>query len=224
MSRLGRALQLLGALAMTVSPFLAWAEVTIFGSHLGVPGIFLHGAVLLGAGTIISTAVLVGVRLPGFHALLSLLAAYATYSDRVQILTRTEYVMGRVQLWLADINNFIAKLSLPTIEVFQKASTTADYVGQGVTVAFAGCTLVLLGTVLEAAGYQGQGKSFASSFVGRPACNACGTRVAHSMRYCPGCGARQGGQNACAGCGAVLKQEHRFCFDCGRPVEEARTT
>src|SRR4051794_14207759 len=48
------------------------------------------------------------------------------------------------------------------------------------------------------------------------ACQACGTEVAASAKFCPECGQVQ--QPACAGCGSLLLGNAKFCPECGIPT------
>src|SRR4051812_47723805 len=45
------------------------------------------------------------------------------------------------------------------------------------------------------------------------ACQACGTEVAASAKFCPECGQVQ--QVACTGCGSPLAGNAKFCPECG---------
>ncbi len=204
---------------MMVSPFLDWAEVTVFGSLVGLPGIFLHGAVLLAVGSVLTTAILVGVRWPGFHLILAAGSAWVTYHDWNLVVSRTEYTLGKIQLWLADINSVLSRLNIGYLQVFTKADDTSHYAGQGLWVAALACSVVSLGALVESVGYTRRGKTLIGALVGRPSCSECGFSVAHSMRYCPGCGRPQNGKRGCSRCGANLRADHRFCHDCGQACQ-----
>lgn len=212
----GRRIQLLGALTLIVAPFFGWAEVEIFDSAIGVPGLLLHGSILLALGLVVSTAILVGARLPGFHALATVAAGAVTAWDLSRILARTEYFMGRVQLSLADLNHMLARLNVTPIEVFDRAASPWQYVGSGVWVGVAGTALLGVGVLLELLGYRGEGKTALSVLFGMPRCAACGFSVRHGMRFCPGCGQLLAGERPCRACGAPLARGYTFCPDCGQ--------
>lgn len=46
-------------------------------------------------------------------------------------------------------------------------------------------------------------------------CTACGAGIPAGAKFCPECGARQGGKAVCTGCGAALEAGAKFCPECG---------
>lgn len=219
MVRAGRFLQLLACLGLMVSPFLAWAEVNLLGSDIGIPGLLLHGSVLLAAGVMGAVAALIGSRRYGFRILLAVLSAWALYHDFKQITERTEYWMGKVQLWVTGLNALVTKFGMSRIELFQKRASDWDYLANGIGLGLAAVTVLVLGILLEAWAESREGRTLVSLLIGRPACGDCGSSFEFSMNFCPGCG-RRGGAVPCAKCGAVIKQGYKFCAGCGERVEK----
>lgn len=46
-------------------------------------------------------------------------------------------------------------------------------------------------------------------------CTACGQALQPGAKFCPNCGARQGGAAVCSGCGNPLQPGAKFCPNCG---------
>lgn len=218
----GRWLQLSGGLALVACPFFPWAEVKFLGNDVGVPGIFLHGSVLLAVGLMVITSILVRARIPGFHLLLSLLAAGVGVWDLRTVISRTEKVMDKMQAWLADINAFMTKFRLGSIDLFERSASPWDYAATGVVVGFAGALLLALGSLLEAYTESGQARGFAGVLLGQPRCRECGFRFGLKMDFCPGCGAASAGAPlVCTRCSKPLEQDYRFCPGCRLEVSQA---
>ena len=204
MAAWGRRVQFLGALALMLAPFLPWAQARVLGLPLGLPGVFLHGAVSLALGLLVALGYLVGLRSPALGVAAPLLSAAATGWDLHWILHRTEYVLRRLQLSLAELNNVLAQLNLQPIDLYARESSPWGHVGVGVWVAFCGCAVVLAGAGLEAAGRR---------------CRGCGRRLDDSMTFCPGCGT--GPENGCSRCGRRLRRGFCYCPACGHSLDEA---
>ena len=216
----GRWLQLLGGLALVACPFFPWAEVKFLGNEVGVPGIFLHGSVLLAAGLVVTTSILVKARIPGFHLLLALLAGLVAAWDLRTVVTRTEQVMDRMQAWLGDINAFMTKFRLGSIDLFERSASSWDYADTGVMVAFAGALLLAVGSLWEAHSESGQVRGFAGVLLGRPRCKECGFRFGLKMDFCPGCGAASAATpTVCRRCSQVLAKDFKYCPSCRLEVE-----
>lgn len=203
MAAWGRRVQFLGALALMLAPFLPWAQARVLGIPLGLPGAFLHGALCLALGLLVALAYLVGLRSPALGVGASLVSAAVTGWDLNLILHRTEYVLRRLQLSLAELNNVLAQLNLQPIDLYTHEATPWGHVGVGVWVALGGCAVVLAGAGLEAAGRR---------------CRGCGYRLNDAMIFCPGCG--KGPENGCSNCGKRLRSGYRFCPGCGHSLEE----
>ena len=213
MKGLARLLQLLAAVGLMVSPFLSWAQFEFLGSEVGFPGILLHGSVLLAAGVMAGIMVLVGSRRFGFRLVLALLSGVALAYDVTQITGRTEYWMGKAQLWLVQINGLVTKLGMSRIELFQKRTSGWDYLASGVGLGACAIAVLALGVILEVWAESREGRRFFSLVWGRPRCR-CGSGFDYKMRFCPGCG-RCGEAVACGSCGGVVQPQHRFCSQCG---------
>ena len=218
MANWGRRLQLLGALILLVSPFFPWSQARVLGLWLGLPGLFLHGALVLASGLLLLLAWLLGLRVPGLALLLAGASAGAAAQDLHWVLTRTEYGLRRLQLTIADLNGVLSQLNLQPIDVFTREDSPWKYVGVGIHLALGGAAVVALGALLEAA--TTPGKKAWSVLLGFPRCRQCSARVDWKMAFCPGCGAGQARTvRACPVCQEPLKAGWQHCPSCGQRLE-----
>lgn len=216
LARWGRGLQFCGGLVLQVAPFLPWASVPVLSLTLPVPGIFLHGGVSLVVGFVAVLLAVLRRPLPGVQVLLAGLAAGFLAHDIRLVLERTEYVLGRAQLSLAGLNSTLAKLGAEPIDLMPRGADPWGYVGVGVWAAAGGLSLLVLGSLLEAAGQASTGKRLGSVLLSLPRCSSCGHRLGFDAAFCPGCGGSQLRGSACSGCGGWLEEGFRFCPSCGR--------
>ena len=49
-------------------------------------------------------------------------------------------------------------------------------------------------------------------------CSACGAKIATGAKFCPECGAKQGGPAVCPACGKEIPAGSKFCPECGAKV------
>jgi len=49
-------------------------------------------------------------------------------------------------------------------------------------------------------------------------CSACGAKIAAGAKFCPECGAKQGGPAVCPACGKEIPAGSKFCPECGAKV------
>ncbi|MBI3928204.1 MAG: zinc ribbon domain-containing protein [Armatimonadetes bacterium] len=211
----GRRIQLLAGLLLLISPFFSWARVEVLGVPIGVPGLFFSGGVLMAVALLGCAGLMAGARIPGFQLLGAAVSGAVLLRAAVQITERTEYVLGRMQLSLADINAILARLGLDPVELYQRQGSGSAYLAGGLAWGSGAVLLLALGAALEALGYRGRGLTSWSVLVGRPRCSGCGFAVEHRMRFCPGCGRSAAGESLCGGCGESVRPGYRFCPACG---------
>ncbi len=214
-ARLGLALELLGGLALQGAPFLAFASVPVLNLRVPVPGLLLHGGVLLVCGTLAVLLVLLRRPRPGAQVLVSLVAAGVLAWDAHLVMERTGYVVGRLQLSLIGLNQFLARVGGEPVDLMPRGVEPTELLGIGLKVGLTGVLLLLIGAGLEVLGWSLAGKRWYSVLLALPRCRPCGHGVDYSMAFCPGCGRRQGQGAPCRACGAWTRQAHRFCPACG---------
>ncbi len=214
-ARWGRVLELLGGLVLQAAPLLAFASVPVLNLRVPVPGLLLHGGVLLVCGTLAVLLALLRQPRPGAQVLVALVAAGTLAWDAHLVMERTGYVVGRLQLSLIGLNQFLARVGGEPIDLMPRGVEPAELLGVGLKVGLAGLLLVLAGAGLEVLGWSLAGKRWYSVLLAWPSCSACGHGVDFSMAFCPGCGRRQGRGAPCRACGAWTRQAHRFCPSCG---------
>ena len=210
----GRRLQVLGGLLVLLSPFLPWAQVPLLGISLPVPGVFLQGLMLIPVALVVLGAVLAGLRHPWLPLAASAAACALAVHGGQTVMVRTPYWLKGLQLWLSDLNQVLAKVGARTIEVIPRGVAPVDFVGFGVTVGVVGGVVLGLGAVLETIGYSRTSRPL-PALLGFPRCRGCGHRVAHAMRFCPGCGVRHSEGKECPACDGAMQPDDTFCPWCG---------
>ncbi len=215
LARWGVALELFGGLALQGAPFLAFASVPLLTLRVPVPGLLLHGGILLVCGTLAILLALLRRPRPGAQSLVALAAAGTLAWDAHQIMTRTDYVLGRVQLSLLGLNQFLANVGGEPIDLMPRGTEPAEYLGIGIQVGLAGALLLMLGACFQVLGLSLAGKRWYTVILSLPRCSSCGHGAGYDMAFCPGCGRRQGRGAPCRACGAWMQSEFRFCPACG---------
>ncbi len=209
-----RRLQAAAALTLAVSAFLPWLRFPLFGLTLYVPGLFMHGAWVLGAALGTLLLVMGGLRQPLAPLSLALGALYALVAQWRAIEHGTDYALGRLQLSLAGINDALARVNAGRIEVVPTGWPPSQYVAFGWWVAVGAALVLLLAVVAEmavAASYRAP----LSVVWGQPRCRQCGGRSPWEAVFCPQCGRSQGVGQPCGACGGWLEPGANFCMRCG---------
>ncbi len=220
--RWGTGLELAGGLLLQLAPFLTFASVPVLSMRLPVPGLFLHGGVLLVCGTLAVLLALLRRPWPGAQILLALVSSGILAWDSSLVLERTGYALGRVQLSLMGLNSFLARVGAEPVDLMPRGVDPASFLGVGFQIGFLGVLLLLAGALLETGGLVRTGKRWLSVLVSHPRCRGCGHRVGFAMAFCPGCGRTQGRGRPCLSCRAWMQEGHRFCPSCGQgPSEQA---
>ncbi|MBM3462754.1 MAG: zinc ribbon domain-containing protein [Armatimonadetes bacterium] len=214
LAKSGRLLQGLAALLLQASPLLPWVQFPLLGMTLIVPGILLHGALVMAAGVFSLGLLAMRVRLPGVQILLALFSAWWINLDARFIAERTPYYLKKLQLSLVGVNDLLTKVGQNPIDVVPSGWQPGDFVALGVWVAAASCALLIVGAVLEARDYR-RGMQVGWVLLGWPRCAACSARVYHGMSYCPSCrhGLLDGAP--CERCGAWVQRGWKWCAQCG---------
>lgn len=214
-ARWGLGLELAGGLVLQVAPFLAFASVPVLALRVPVPGVLLHGGVLLVCGFLAVLLAALRRPWPGAQLVLAALASGFLAWDVRLVLERTEYVLGRVQLSLVGVNSFLAKVGADPVDLMPRGTEGWDYLGTGLWLSGLGILLLVAGALLEAAGQASTGKRLPSVLLSLPRCGSCNHRVDFGMAFCPGCGRSQGRGRACPSCGGWLQEGFRYCPGCG---------
>ena len=201
---MNRLIYLLGALLLTVSPFLSWQNATVLGVTWPLPGFLWHGAWLLFLGTLAAFLSLGPWRPGWFMGVIAFCAAYVTFVDVRQILSRGEYALAQLQLKLASVNSMLAQLNLTPIEIYRRTEDPWTLVGAGPWVACAGAFLLALGVVFERAVFL--------------RCRTCRAALERPMHFCVVCGENRSGRRMCRGCRTELRQKWAYCPACGLGV------
>jgi len=212
----GRFLQAAAGVLLQASPFLYWAKVPVFGLSLGVPGVFMHGGVLLAIGFTITVMMLVKVRHPGVSLLLGLSALGVSLLDLRHVVERTAPQLQHLQDSLAGLNYVLGRFNVAEGQVLPPGIEGWDWVDVGAWMGLGASVAVVLGGLAEMLGYR-RGKRMGWVLVGLPRCRGCGVRVGWDMSYCPGCALPQRPGTLCGGCGGWMDDWHRFCPSCARP-------
>ncbi|HXE72645.1 MAG TPA: zinc ribbon domain-containing protein [Candidatus Nitrosotenuis sp.] len=214
-ARWGRRWQALGAVLLVAAPFLAWARVSALGLTVSIPGLFLHASLLVALGLLYLGVLLAPAPRPGLGALAALLGALVVAWDVRLILVRTDYVLGRLQLALAGLNEVLDKVRLGPLDLGLAAEKGLGHLGPGPWLALLGSALLLGGALLEASAWASGTRALLSVLTGSPRCRACRHRVALDMAWCPGCGRSLRPGRACQECRQWLEEDWRHCPRCG---------
>lgn len=202
-------------------PFLTWLNLPVGALTLPVPGLFLRGGFVLAWAILSMGFWLLRPRFPTVLMGTALGVAGTVAFQLADILQRTPRELGRLQLKLSGLNQTLASLNLPEVEIYRLGGDPWDYVGPGIWVALTGSGVLLVGSLLEALLQVRQGRSLSSVLIGRPACQACNQRLSGSMSFCPGCGLKLLPIKKCSQCRAAFSESYRFCPECGATSDSA---
>lgn len=196
-----------GAMLAVTGALLPWAQLTVFGWEIALPGI------LWGAGAATAFLALLSLfalaRLPAIAGFLGLACFVTVALGRPAPPREVVRRLLELRRTLAPVNAKLEQATLAPIEPFGAGvGRAADHAGPGGSVALWGAALLTLGGAARFAGLRENRR-----------CGGCRTLWPASrlegLRFCPSCGVARFPGPHCNNCGDPLATGDRFCVRCG---------